>query len=205
MIPAGFKTITPTAAPRADHIAVKMGVDAKQIITFSFNLLTADLLGLVSQARTPDAGPEPVKKLAVGIDGNNVGLFPVPMNEAGFDIKVTKGQTPRAQVQIPLPALFNKVVEPFRQEGVPSDAYRFEHGGVIVDAGLMLGLEPKQAEEQQQVQQETAVEPEAQQEQPETAGDHEQLQEAPETAGAYEPEQPITEEQPEDDDAHAVF
>lgn len=147
MIPAGFAPVEPAAVGRGDHIPVKIGVDKRQIVTVSFNMATASQLGLI--AGEPGAEPTITKKLACGVNqaAKSFGLFPVALEQAGWEVTLTKGQTQRAQVQIPVPALFNVVVEPFRQEAATGH-FRFEHGGVVIDAQefLFVEREPEAAE-----------------------------------------------------------
>ena len=140
MIPEGFAPVEPAAVGRGDHIPVKIGVDKRQIVTVSFNLATAGQLGLI--AGEPGAEPTVTKKLACGVNqaAKSFGLFPVSTDQAGWDVTLTKGQAQRAQVQIPVPALFNVVAEPFRQEAATGH-YRFEHGGVVIDAQEFLFVE----------------------------------------------------------------
>ena len=147
MIPEGFAPVEPAAVGRGDHIPVKIGVDKRQIVTVSFNMATAGQLGLIAG----ESGAEPTitKKLACGVNqaAKSFGLFPVGTDQAGWEVTLTKGQTQRAQVQIPVPALFNVVAEPFRQEAATGH-YRFEHGGVVIDAHefLFVEREPEAAE-----------------------------------------------------------
>ena len=132
-IPEGFKPVEPASAGRSDHIPVRIGVDKKQVVSVSFNMATAEKLGLIAIARTPDSEPFVAKKLACGVspEKKTFGLFPVALDKAGWDVSLTKGQAQRAQVQIPLPALFNMVVDPFRQESATGH-FSFEHGGVVI-------------------------------------------------------------------------
>lgn len=149
-LPSGFTPVVPTADGRADTTPIKLGIDKRQIVTISFNMLMASRLGLIEQARTPEAEPEVTKKLMAGVKDSEVCLAPVPLDAAGWGLTVTKGQNPRVQVQIPLPALFNVVAEPFRQQSM-TGWYEVTADGAVVLCmeNAIPALAPKDDEESQ--------------------------------------------------------
>lgn len=164
MIPAGFTPVEPAAVGRGDHIPVKIGVDKRQIVTVSFNVATAAKLGLIDSSA---AEPTVTRKLACGVNqqGRSFGLFPVPTEQAGWDVTLTKGIAQRAQVQIPLPALFNVVAEPFRQEAATGH-YSFAQGGIVIEAEAFFFAERQpeaepeaEAEQRAEVEQQAEAEP----------------------------------------------
>lgn len=149
MLPNGFKPVVPAAGRQADLTPVRLGVDKRQIMSISFSLPMAEEMGLID---TSD--PIAVKaKLTVGVNETQIFLAPVGVEHAGWEAEITKGQTPRVQVQIPLPAMFNVVAEPFRQTSI-TGLYDFEGEGILIQAeSLLFKTETKaQAETQAQAQ-----------------------------------------------------
>lgn len=116
MFPQGFTPVTP--AGRNDHIPVKLGVDKRQIMTVSFSPSKTAALALEG------------KKFAFAVAEHKVAMVAVAPDQAGWDIGITKSG--RAEVKIPVPALFNVVSPVFRQESV-TGAWDDIDGGIVID------------------------------------------------------------------------
>ena len=128
MLPKGFNAVlSPVSVGRGEHIMVKVSVDKKQTVTLSINAATAAEIGMGEKVA-----------IAVNSSTNEVGVFPVA-DVAGWAVSTSIGEATRYVVKIPMPALFNKVVQPFRSQSMTGLA-RVQDSGLIVDfTGIIAG------------------------------------------------------------------
>lgn len=128
--PEGFNVVDPVAAQRGDHIKIKVSVDKKQIVSFSFNAEAAATIGL-----------DETKKAVVAVNQATAAVMiaAVDAEQAGWEVSLSKGEVQRTVVRVPMPALFNQVVAPFRSTAM-SGMFELDNSAAIIDfSGILAG------------------------------------------------------------------
>ena len=130
MLPKGFNAVSPVSVGRGEHIVLRVSVDKKQVAAFSVNAATAAEIGIEEGSKVT---------IAVNSETNEVGIFPVNADVAGWPVVASLGESKRFIVKVPMPALFNLVVQPFRSMAM-TGLVRVQDGGLIVDfSGIIAG------------------------------------------------------------------